>query len=118
MQYSPASSRPEILAPRTENFGFDAHKHLSPTTVADLDDTTASASLPNSYILARYRQHAWCLRQGCPSGQVHQRLRRFLEASGKASHPRFVKPKQDIEKYRHTRQPYHMEKKAKAFLLL
>lgn len=36
-------------------------------------------------------QHAWRFRSRCPCGQVHQLLRRFLEASGKAPNSWFVK---------------------------
>lgn len=41
---------------------------------------------------ANHRQDAWCLRARCPSGQVHQQLRRFPEASGQAAHSWFVSP--------------------------
>jgi hypothetical protein len=38
----------------------------------------------------QYRHHARCFRSRCPGGQVHRRLRRLLEASGKAPNPRSV----------------------------
>ena len=46
----------------------------------------------------KHRQHAWCLRPRCRGRQVHQRLRRLLEASGQAANPRSVSTSTQIEK--------------------
>ena len=53
----------------------------------------AHPSHPDDFDPDKYRQYAWCFRSRCPGGQVHQRLRCLLEASGKAPHPWFVSPK-------------------------
>ena len=54
---------------------------------ADCDfDITSAPIPPDDFDPDKYRQYAWCFRSRCPGGQVHQRLRCLLEASGKASH--------------------------------
>lgn len=62
------------------------HFHTSrPSQSTTLCDTNIFTNIPS-----HTAHHAWCLSTRCPSGQVHQRLRCFLEASGQAAHPRSV----------------------------
>ena len=68
------------------------------------------SSTPSNDNYPEHRQHAWCLRPRCRGRQVHQRLRRLLEASGQAANPRSVSTSTQIEKKkRWTNQQYGHE---------
>jgi hypothetical protein len=73
--------------------------HARPTATST---SPAHPSHPDDFDPDKYRQYAWCFRSRCPGGQVHQRLRCLLEASGKAPHPWFVSPIIPMRKHAHS----------------
>lgn len=72
--------------------GYRELQSISRPADRDFDLTTSAPFPPDDFDPDKYRQYAWCFRSRCPGGQVHQRLRCLLEASGKAPHPWFVSP--------------------------
>ncbi|KAI6945450.1 hypothetical protein KC341_g63 [Hortaea werneckii] len=88
----PIPRQEQRRTPKSSNANLPASR--LPLPPSDHDTPTNSIRLhpppPSVDNNPTYRQHAWCLRPRCRGRQVHQRLRRLLEASGQAANPRSV----------------------------